>query len=277
MNYKDLYKNILAKRSFLCVGLDSDPALFPTVLQEVENPIYEFNRAIITQTAPYAVAYKLNLAFYEAEGEQGWRQLRMTVDYLKTNYPDILIMADAKRGDIGNTAKRYARAFFETLSFDAVTLAPYMGEDSIKPFLQYEGKWTVVLALTSNPGADDFELQRLEDGMPLYEKVIRKTMELGSEDNTMFVIGATRPGKLREIRRYCPHHFFLVPGVGAQGGTIKEVAENGMNDHCGILINASRSIIFADNSTEYALAAGRKAEEMAREMSLYLPEDPSVI
>ena len=195
MNYKDLYKNILAKRSFLCVGLDSDPALFPTVLQEVENPIYEFNRAIITQTAPYAVAYKLNLAFYEAEGEQGWRQLRMTVDYLKTNYPDILIMADAKRGDIGNTAKRYARAFFETLSFDAVTLAPYMGEDSIKPFLQYEGKWTVVLALTSNPGADDFELQRLEDGMPLYEKVIRKTMELGSEDNTMFVIGATRPGK----------------------------------------------------------------------------------
>ena len=277
MNYKDLYKNILAKRSFLCVGLDSDPALFPTVLQEVENPVYEFNRAIITQTAPYAVAYKLNLAFYEAEGEQGWRQLRMTVDYLKANYPDILIMADAKRGDIGNTAKRYARAFFETLSFDAVTLAPYMGEDSIKPFLQYEGKWAVVLALTSNPGADDFELQRLEDGMPLYEKVIRKTMELGSEDNTMFVIGATRPGKLREIRRYCPHHFFLVPGVGAQGGTIKEVAENGMNDHCGILINASRSIIFADNSTEYALAAGRKAEEMAREMSLYLPEDPSVI
>lgn len=277
MNYKDLYKNILAKRSFLCVGLDSDPALFPTVLQEVENPIYEFNRAIITQTAPYAVAYKLNLAFYEAEGEQGWRQLRMTVDYLKTNYPDILIMADAKRGDIGNTAKRYARAFFETLSFDAVTLAPYMGEDSIKPFLQYEGKWTVVLALTSNPGADDFELQRLEDGMPLYEKVIRKTMELGSEDNTMFVIGATRPGKLREIRRYCPHHFFLVPGVGAQGGTIKEVAENGMNDHCGILINASRSIIFADNSAGYALAAGRKAKEMAQEMSLYLTEDPSVI
>lgn len=272
MNYKDLYKNILAKRSFLCVGLDSDPALFPTVLQEVENPIYEFNRAIITQTAPYAVAYKLNLAFYEAEGELGWRQLRMTVDYLKANYPDILIMADAKRGDIGNTAKRYARAFFETLSFDAVTLAPYMGEDSIKPFLQYEGKWAVVLALTSNPGADDFELQRLEDGMPLYEKVIRKTVELGSEDNTMFVIGATRPGKLREIRRYCPHHFFLVPGVGAQGGTIKEVAENGMNDHCGILINASRSIIFADNSTGYALAAGRKAEEMAREMSLYLPE-----
>lgn len=277
MNYKDLYKNILAKRSFLCVGLDSDPALFPTVLQEVENPIYEFNRDIITQTAPYAVAYKLNLAFYEAEGELGWRQLRMTVDYLKANYPDILIMADAKRGDIGNTAKRYARAFFETLSFDAVTLAPYMGEDSIKPFLQYEGKWAVVLALTSNPGADDFELQRLEDGMPLYEKVIRKTVELGSEDNTMFVIGATRPGKLREIRRYCPHHFFLVPGVGAQGGTIKEVAENGMNDHCGILINASRSIIFADNSTEYALAAGRKAKEMAREMSLYLPEDPSVI
>lgn len=277
MNYKDLYKNILAKRSFLCVGLDSDPALFPTVLQEVENPIYEFNRDIITQTAPYAVAYKLNLAFYEAEGELGWRQLRMTVDYLKANYPDILIMADAKRGDIGNTAKRYARAFFETLSFDAVTLAPYMGEDSIKPFLQYEGKWAVVLALTSNPGADDFELQRLEDGMPLYEKVIRKTVELGSEDNTMFVIGATRPGKLREIRRYCPHHFFLVPGVGAQGGTIKEVAENGMNDHCGILINASRSIIFADNSTEYALAAGRKAKEMAQEMSLYLPEDPSVI
>ena len=277
MNYKDLYKNILAKRSFLCVGLDSDPALFPTVLQEVENPVYEFNRAIITQTAPYAVAYKLNQAFYEAEGEQGWRQLRMTVDYLKTNYPDILIMADAKRGDIGNTAKRYARAFFETLSFDAVTLAPYMGEDSIKPFLQYEGKWAVVLALTSNPGADDFELQRLEDGMPLYEKVIRKTMELGSEDNTMFVIGATRPGKLREIRRYCPHHFFLVPGVGAQGGTIKEVAENGMNDHCGILINASRSIIFADNSAGYALAAGRKAKEMAQEMSLYLPEDPSVI
>lgn len=270
MNYTELYRQIQAKKSFLCVGLDSDPALFPEVLREEEWPIYAFNRAIIDRTAPYAVAYKLNVAFYEAEGEPGWRQLGMTIDYLKTRYPDVLVMADAKRGDIGNTARRYARAFYETLACDAVTLAPYMGEDSVKPFLEYPGKWAVVLALTSNPGAGDFELRRLEDGTPLYERVIRRMMEIGTPENTMFVIGATRPEKLREIREYCPDHFFLVPGVGAQGGTVAEVAANGMNDRCGILINASRSIIFADRSAGFAEAAGRAAREMAEEMAGYL-------
>lgn len=270
MDYRLLYEEIKKKKSFLCVGLDSDPVLFPSFLQEKEYPIFEFNKAIIDATAPYTVAYKLNIAFYEAEGIKGWQQLEMSVNYLKNNYPNILIIADAKRGDIGNTAQRYAKAFYETLVCDAVTLAPYMGEDSIKPFLKYNDKWAIILALTSNGSASDFELKNLEGGEALYERVIKESMQWGTKDNIMFVVGATRPEKLKEIRQFCPDYFFLVPGVGAQGGSIKDVAINGMNKQCGILINASRSIIYADNSENFANAALNKAKEMAEEMAKYL-------
>lgn len=269
MNYLELYGQIKKKESFLCVGLDSDPALFPDCLKNAEFPIFEFNKAIIMATAPYAVAYKPNMAFYEAEGVCGWKQLEMTVEFLNKNYPDILVIADAKRGDIGNTAERYAKCFYETIKCDAITLAPYMGSDSVKPFMQYEGKWAIVLALTSNASANDFEQLSVGD-MPLYEKVICETMKWGSKDNTMFVVGATRPEKLREIRKYCPEHFFLVPGVGAQGGTVAEVARYGLNSHCGLLVNSSRGIIFADKTETFAVTAGEKAKEMAIEMAKYL-------
>ncbi len=270
MNYQELYEQIKAKKSFLCVGLDSDPKLLPACLKDAKYPIYEFNKAIIEQTAQYTVAYKPNLAFYEAEGVEGWIQLEMTLNFIKENYPEILVIADAKRGDIGNTASRYARAFFEKMNFDAVTLAPYMGSDSIKPFLEYEGKWSVVLALTSNKSANDFEQLQLESGEPLYKKVICEAMTWGSKENTMFVLGATRPEKLAEIREYCPDHFFLVPGVGAQGGTVEEVAKYGLNSHCGLLVNSSRGIIFADSSENFAVVAGEKARELAEEMALYI-------
>ncbi len=270
MNYIQLYEQIKAKKSFLCVGLDSDPLLFPACLSGAENPIYTFNKAIVDTTAKYAVACKINIAFYEAEGVRGWQQLEMTVDYIKRNYPNLLLIADAKRGDIGNTAKRYAKAFFETMDFDAVTLAPYMGKDSIEPFLRYPNKWAIILALTSNASAENFETQELATGGFLYEKVIKDSMTWGTNDNAMFVVGATRPDKLKEIRGYCRDNFFLVPGVGAQGGTIKEVAENGMNEYCGLLVNASRSIIFASKEADYAIAAGRVAKEMAEEMSKYI-------
>ncbi len=269
MNYSQLYERIKGKKSFLCVGLDSDPALFPDCLKGKEFSVFEFNRAIIDATAPYAVAYKPNTAFYEAEGVKGWMQFEMTADYIKKHYPDILIIADAKRGDIGNTAKRYAKCFYETMNCDAVTLAPYMGGDSVKPFMDYAGKWAIVLALTSNPGANDFE-QLSVGGMPLYEKVIREAMTWGTKDNTMFVVGATRPEKLAEIRKYCPEHFFLVPGVGAQGGTVEEVARYGLNSHCGLLVNSSRGIIFADKTANFAVTAGEKAREIALEMAKYI-------
>lgn len=271
MNYQQLYEQIKAKKSFLCVGLDSDPELFPDILKNEQYPIFEFNKAIIRATAQYTVAYKPNLAFYEAEGIEGIKQLNMTLEFLKKEYPQIMVIADAKRGDIGNTARRYAKAFFEQMQFDAVTLAPYMGRDSIEPFLAYPNKWSVVLALTSNKSANDFEqLQIEEGGMPLYEKVIREAMTWGSRDNTMFVVGATRPDKLKEIRQYCPDHFFLVPGVGAQGGTVAEVAKYGLNDHCGLLVNSSRGIIFADRTDKFAVVAGEKARELALEMGQYI-------
>lgn len=270
MNYEELYGNILRKRSFLCVGLDSDPAHFPQHIKALEHPVFEFNKAIIDATAQYAVAYKPNLAFYEAEGVDGWRQLEMTVDYIREKDSSIFIIADAKRGDIGNTAKMYAKAFFEKMDFDAVTLAPYMGKDSVEPFLQYKGKWSVILALTSNTSAIDFETEQLVSGVPLYRKVIEDSLKWGSKDNTMFVVGATRPEKLAEIRKYCPDHFFLVPGVGTQGGTVEEVVKYGMNSRCGLLINASRAIIFASKERDFDVVAGQKAKEMALEMSAFL-------
>ena len=270
MNYTELYEQIKAKKSFLCVGLDSDPKLLPECVKEKEYPIFEFNKAIVDNTAKYAVAYKPNLAFYEAEGVLGWQQLEMTVNYIKENYPEIFVIADAKRGDIGNTANLYARAFFEKMSFDAVTLAPYMGSDSVKPFMEYEGKWSIILALTSNKSANDFEQLSLESGESLYEKVMKESMTWGSKENTMYVLGATRPEKLKEIREYCPDHFFLVPGVGAQGGTVEEVAKNGLNSHCGLLVNSSRGIIFADKSENFGVVAGEKARELAEEMAKFL-------
>ncbi len=269
MTYIELYEQIKAKKSFLCVGLDSDPTLFPECLKGVENPIFEFNKAIIDATAPYTVAYKPNTAFYEAEGLEGWKQLEMTVKYIKEKYPEILIIADAKRGDIGNTAKRYAKCFFESMPCDAVTLAPYMGKDSVQPFLDYKGKWSVVLALTSNASANDFEMLSVGE-MPLYEKVIKTTMSWGSQEDIMFVVGATRPEKLAEIRQYCPDNFFLVPGVGAQGGTVDEVAKYGLNSHCGLLVNSSRGIIFADKTENFAAVAGEKAKELADQMAKWL-------
>ena len=276
MNSKELYGNILRKRSFLCVGLDSDPSLFPEHLKSYENPIFEFNKAIIDATSQYAVAYKPNLAFYEAEGAKGWEQLEKTVEYIRRKDSSAFIIADAKRGDIGNTASRYASAFFERMDFDAVTLAPYMGRDSVDPFLKFDNKWAVILALTSNPSATDFETMNIVSddinaaNTPLYRKVIETAMGWGTSDNIMFVAGATRPEKLGEIRQYCPNHFLLVPGVGTQGGTIAEVAKYGMNSQCGLLVNMSRNIIFAGKGKDFDSVAAEKAKEAACEMASYL-------
>lgn len=275
MNYDALFQNIKNKESFLCVGLDSDIELIPEHLRSLPEPIFEFNKAIIDATAQYCIAYKPNFAFYETTGSRGWIQLEKSIRYIKDNYPDILIIADAKRGDIGNTASYYAKSVFKELECDAVTLSPYMGFDSVEPFLSYRDKWSIVLGLTSNPSAEDFETIELKEGILLYEKVIRETITktdnlLGaqgaSKNNLMFVIGATRPEKMAEIRKYCPDHFFLVPGVGAQGGSLKEVAKHGLNSHCGLIINASRSIIFADRTENFAAAAAREAKKIANEM-----------
>jgi len=276
MNSKELYGNILRKRSFLCVGLDSDPSLFPEHLNSFANPIFEFNKAIIDATSQYAVAYKPNLAFYEAEGVKGWEQLEKTVEYIRRKDSSAFIIADAKRGDIGNTASRYASAFFERMDFDAVTLAPYMGRDSVDPFLKFDNKWAVVLALTSNPSATDFETMNVvsddmtNESSPLYRKVIETAMGWGTSDNIMFVAGATRPEKLGEIRQFCPDHFLLVPGVGTQGGTIADVVKFGMNSQCGLLVNISRNIIFAGKGKDFDSVAAQKAKEAACEMASYL-------
>lgn len=278
MNSKELYGNILKKHSFLCVGLDSDSSLLPAHLSSSNYPIFDFNRAIIDATAEYAVAFKPNLAFYEAEGAKGWEQLEKTVEYIRKKDSSIFIIADAKRGDIGNTANRYAKAFFETMDFDAVTLSPYMGRDSADSFLKYKDKWAIILALTSNASATDFEMRNIvsdERGItqtshPLYRNVIEKAMEWGNTDNTMFVVGATRPERLSEIRDFCPDHFLLVPGVGAQGGTIEEVVRHGMNSRCGLLVNMSRNIIFAGSGKDFDKIAAEKAKEAACEMASLL-------
>ena len=281
MNYIQLFDNILKKRSFLCVGLDPVLEKMPESCRTQEHPLFHFNKAIIDATAPYAVAYKPNCAFYEAYGVHGWQQFEQTVRYIKENYPDILVIADAKRGDIGNTAKMYAKAFYENLPCDAVTLAPYMGSDSITPFLQYEEKWAIVLAMTSNASAEEYETLQLctsaaephqasASAQPLFERVIRNSMQLAGRDNLMFVVGATRPQKLKEIREFCPDNFLLVPGVGAQGGTLPEVATNGMNSHCGLLVNSSRGIIYAGNDENFAQASAAEAAKIAKEMAAEL-------
>ena len=267
MNKQQLIKNIKAKKSFLCVGLDTDLKKVPQHLLEEEDPIFAFNKAIIDATAPYCVAYKPNLAFYECFGVKGWMAFERTVKYLKENYPDQLIIADAKRGDIGNTSAMYARTFFEESQVDALTVAPYMGEDSVTPFLQYEGKWVVLLALTSNKGSHDFQLTESKEGERLFEKVLRVSQQWGNDENMMYVVGATQGSLFADIRAVAPKHFLLVPGVGAQGGSLQEVCEYGMTDECGLLVNSSRGIIYADHTENFAKVAGEKAKELQQEMA----------
>ena len=271
MNYEQLFNQIREKKSFLCTGLDSDIQKLPKHLLGSESPIFEFNKQIVDATAKYSVAYKPNLAFYESEGTEGLKALEDTVEYIRTKYPEIFIIADAKRGDIGNTSKLYARAFFEKMNFDAVTVAPYMGEDSVSPFLPYDDKWVILLALTSNKGSDDF--QNFSNGEKrLFEEVLTKSQLWAGKDKMMYVVGATKADMLADIRKIVPEHFLLVPGVGAQGGSLEEVARYGMNDHCGLLVNSSRGIIFADSTENFANVAGQKAEELQKQMEKLLVE-----
>ncbi|MBE6307970.1 MAG: orotidine-5'-phosphate decarboxylase [Bacteroidales bacterium] len=266
MNRQELVKQIKEKRSFLCVGLDSDIKKLPACLKDSDDAIFEFNKAIIDATAPYTVAYKPNLAFYEAFGVKGWISFEKTVKYIKEKYPEIFIIADAKRGDIGNTSALYARSFFEEMKVDSLTVAPYMGEDSVKPFLAYEDTWVILLALTSNPGSHNFQLTKDEEGTMLFEKVLATSREWGSKENMMYVVGATQGKSFENVRRIVPEHFLLVPGVGAQGGSLEEVCKYGMNSDCGLLVNASRAIIFADSSENFAAVAAEKARDYQQQM-----------
>lgn len=267
MDSSDLFLQIKIKRSFLCVGLDTDYRKIPEHLRTGPDAVFEFNKQIIEATAPYTVAYKLNTAFYEAMGVTGWVNMKKTVEYIRQNYADMFIIADAKRGDIGNTSELYAHAFFKQMDTDAITVNPYMGEDSVAPFLKYPGKWAIILAATSNEGSADF--QRMEDrysGLKLFERIIEYSKNWGNTDNTMYVVGATRAELLKDIRNSIPKHFLLIPGVGAQGGNLREVCKNGMNDMCGLLVNSSRAILYADNTERFAEVAGQKAEAMQEEM-----------
>ncbi len=267
MTYNQLFENILKKKSFLCIGLDTDLEKIPKLLLSYDDPVFEFNKKIIDHTNQYAIAYKPNLAFYEILGKKGWESLEKTINYLRTNYPDIFIIADAKRGDIGNTSKMYAKTFFESIDFDAITVAPYMGSDSVKPFLSYENKWVILLALTSNQGAYDFQyFKEYEKQEYLFKKVLMISKLWGNENNIMYVAGATKAEMLKEIRKIVPDHFLLVPGIGAQGGSLEQVVKYGMNNKCGLIVNASRSIIYADNSGEYYIAAKLEAQKLQKEM-----------
>lgn len=270
MNRQQLIHQIFTKKTFLCVGLDTDISKIPEHLKNETDPIFAFNKAIIDATAPYCVAYKPNLAFYESYGLKGMMAFEKTIQYLKDHYPTHFIIADAKRGDIGNTSKMYARTFFEEYDFDSVTVAPYMGEDSVKPFLEYNGKWVILLALTSNKGSHDFQLTEDKSGERLFEKVLKKSQEWGTPENLMYVVGATQGRMFEDIRRIAPEHFLLVPGVGAQGGSLQEVCKYGMTKDCGLLVNSSRGIIYAGKGTDFAEAAARKAREMQEEMAVEL-------
>jgi len=272
MTKQELFENIQRKKSFLCVGLDTDVNKIPEHLfDESEEPIFAFNKAIIDATADLCVAYKPNLAFYESLGLEGWEVLERTVEYIHENYPDQFIIADAKRGDIGNTSAMYARTFFGNMDFDSVTVAPYMGEDSVTPFLTYEGKWVTLLALTSNKGAFDFQFMKdAETGERLFEKVLKTSLNWGTDENMMYVVGATKAEMLTDIRTIIPEHFLLVPGVGAQGGSLEEVAKYGLNSTCGLLVNSSRQIIYASSEADYAKAARLEAEKVQLEMEKIL-------
>lgn len=266
MNREQLIEQIKTKKSFLCVGLDTDIKKIPQHLLQEEDPIFAFNKAIIDATAPYCVSYKPNLAFYEAFGVKGMVSFEKTIKYLKENYPNHFIIADAKRGDIGNTSAMYARTFFEEYGIDSITVAPYMGEDSVSPFLTYEGKWVILLALTSNKGSHDFQLTEDTQGEKLFEKVLRISQQWGNEDNMMYVVGATQGKMFEDIRRVAPRHFLLVPGVGAQGGSLEEVCRYGMTDECGLLVNSSRAIIYASDKENFAEIAAEKAKELQMQM-----------
>ena len=260
----------MLKKSFLCVGLDTDTKKIPQHLLNEEDPIFAFNKAIIDATAPYCVSYKPNLAFYEAFGIKGMMAFEKTINYLKENYPNHFIIADAKRGDIGNTSAMYARTFFEEYNIDALTVAPYMGEDSVTPFLGYQDKWVVLLALTSNKGSHDFQLTADTEGERLFEKVLRRSLESGNDENMMYVVGATQGAMFADIRKLAPNHFLLVPGVGAQGGSLQEVCKYGMIKDCGLLVNSSRGIIYASNQEDFAEVAAQKAKELQQEMAAEL-------
>ena len=269
MTSRELFHHILEKKSFLCVGLDPEISKLPACVAGAEDPIFEFNRRIIDATHMYTVAYKPNFAFYESYGARGMAALDKTVRYINKLDTNIFIIADAKRGDIGNTSKMYARAVFGEMPFDAVTVAPYMGEDSVTPFLTYGGKWAIILALTSNRGADDFQYHP-GSGQKLFEKVLYVSQRWGTTDSMMYVVGATRAEMLEDIRKIVPDHFLLVPGVGAQGGSLEDVARYGMNSQCGLLVNSSRGIIYADSTDRFDAVAGEKAREMQEEMAIYL-------
>lgn len=270
MNRNELVTQIKSKRSFLCVGLDTALEKIPKHLLDTEDPIYEFNRQIIDATHEMSVAFKPNIAFYEGLGAKGWMSLEKTINYLNTNYPEVFTIADAKRGDIGNTSLQYARAFLSNLNFDAITVAPYMGEDSISPFLSIPEKWVILLALTSNKGSDDFQMLEVTGGDKLYEQVLKTTSQWGNQGNTMFVVGATKAEMIGEIRKIIPEHFLLVPGVGAQGGSLEDVARYGLNKDCGILVNASRSIIYASQDEDFAEKAREEALKLQRQMKYFL-------
>ena len=270
MNRQQLINEIFTKKTFLCVGLDTDINKIPAHLKNEDDPIFAFNKAIIDATAPYCVAYKPNLAFYECYGLKGMLAFEKTIQYIKENYPNHFIIADAKRGDIGNTSKMYAQTFFEEYNLDSVTVAPYMGEDSVKPFLEYDGKWVILLALTSNKGSHDFQLTEDKQGERLFEKVLKKSQEWGTTENLMYVVGATQGKMFEDIRRIAPNHFLLVPGVGAQGGSLQEVCKYGMTKDCGLLVNSSRGIIYASTDNDFAEVAAAKAKELQKEMAVEL-------
>ena len=267
MTNAEIIAQIKKKKSFLCIGLDVDLNKIPKQLLAAEDPIFEFNKAIIDATAPYCVAYKPNIAFYECYGPKGWESLRKTIEYIPK---DCLIIADAKRGDIGNTSTYYAKTFFEYLNCDAVTVAPYMGEDSVTPFQTFSNKWVILLALTSNKGALDFQMTKDENGDELFKKVLRKSAQWGSDENLMYVVGATRAEGIGEVRKIVPHHFFLVPGVGAQGGSLDEVVKYGANDECGLLVNSSRGIIYASRGEDFAMAANGEALKIQSEIEWHI-------
>lgn len=269
MNKKDIINQIKAKKSFLCVGLDTDIKKIPQHLLKEDDPVFAFNKAIIDATAKFAIAYKPNTAFYEVYGAKGWLSLEKTINYIKDNYPEIFVIADAKRGDIGNTSANYARAFFETLRADAITVAPYMGVDSVEPFLGFEDKWVILLALTSNTGSKDFQYLNA-DGKELYKNVLLKSQEWADSEKMMYVVGATHPEELGEIRKMMPDSFLLVPGVGAQGGDLQAVAKHGLNKDCGLIVNSSRGIIYASNGEDFAERAAEEAEKLQKQMASVL-------
>lgn len=272
MNRKELFQLIKNKRSFLCIGLDTDIKKIPAHLLSKDDPVFEFNKQIIDATHSVAVAYKPNLAFYESMGSKGWDSLEKTVNHIRSVTSEIFIIADAKRGDIGNTSAMYAKTFFDTYDFDGVTLAPYMGLDTVSPFLQFDGKWSIVLALTSNKSATDFQYIQDDNKKYLFENVLETAQTWGSNDQIMFVVGATKSDALTNIRKIAPDNFLLVPGVGAQGGSLEEVAKYGMNDHCGLLVNSSRGIIYASTEEDFAEVAREKATELQAEMELHLKD-----